>query len=119
MLTPYPGRPWQKRGADLFMLGSKTNLQVVDYVSRYVEIALLTPTRSSDMILHLKSVFVHHKICKTLVTDNEAQVSGAAFAEFAESYGFHHVASIPKYPQGNAEAEHDNEEVRLSLFSFA
>lgn len=87
------------------MLGSKTYLLVVDYVSRYVEIALLTPTRSDDVIHHLKSNFTRHRICETRVTDNWPQFSGAAFAEFAESYGFQHVTSSPKYPQGNAEAE--------------
>ena len=45
-------------------------------------------------------------ICETLVTDNGPQFSGADFADFAESYGFRHVTSSPKYPQGNAEAEH-------------
>ncbi|KAL7865994.1 hypothetical protein SRHO_G00112410 [Serrasalmus rhombeus] len=103
--TPYLGKPWQKCGADLFMLGSKTYLLVVDYMSRYVEIALLTPTRSNDVIHHLKSIFAHHGICETLVTDNGPQFSGAAFSEFAASYGFCHVTSSPKYPQGNAEAE--------------
>ncbi|KAL6455308.1 hypothetical protein MHYP_G00362590 [Metynnis hypsauchen] len=53
--TPYPGQPWQKCGADLFTLKNKTYLLVVDYASRYVEIALLTPTRSNDVILHLKA----------------------------------------------------------------
>ena len=105
MSTPYAGRPWQRCGADLFTLGSKTYLVVVDYKSRYVEITLLTPTRSNDVIIHLKSIFARHGICETLVTDNGPQFSGAAFADFAESYGFHHVTSSPKYPQGNAEAE--------------
>ncbi len=105
MPTPYPGRLWQKCGADLFMIGGKTYLLVVDYASRYVEIALLTPSRSNDVIHHLKSIFARHGICETLVTDNGPQFSGAAFAEFSESYGFQHVTSSPKYPQGNAEAE--------------
>ncbi|KAL7830876.1 hypothetical protein SRHO_G00303780 [Serrasalmus rhombeus] len=78
--TPYLGKPWQKCGADLFMLGSKTYLSVVDYMSS-------------------------QGICETLVTDNGPQFSGAAFAELAASYGFCHVTSSPKYPQGNAEAE--------------
>lgn len=106
---------WQKCGADLFKLGSKTNLQVVDYVSRYVEIALPTPTRSSD----ITAPEVSFCTSRDLQDSSDRQVSGAAFAEFGESCGFLHVTSIPKYPQGNAEAEHDNEEVRSSLFSFA
>ena len=103
--SPYPGRPWEKLGADLFMLGSKTYLLVVDYMSRYVEIALLTSTKSNDVINHLKSIYARHGIPDLLVSDGGPQFSGAAFAAFAESYGFRHVTSSPRYPQGNAEAE--------------
>jgi hypothetical protein len=39
------------------MLGSKTYLLVVVYMSRYVEIALLTSTKSNDVINHLKSIY--------------------------------------------------------------
>ncbi|XP_034075852.1 uncharacterized protein K02A2.6-like [Gymnodraco acuticeps] len=105
MPTQYPGRPWQKLGADLFMLGSKSYLLVVDYASRYVEMALLTPTKSTDVIHHLKSIFARHGIPETLVTDNGPQFSGRAFEEFSESYGFKHITSSPKYPQSNGVAE--------------
>ncbi|KAK5906500.1 hypothetical protein CgunFtcFv8_002361 [Champsocephalus gunnari] len=67
--------------------------------------ALLTPTKSTDVIHHLKSIFARHAIPETLVTDNVPQFSGRAFEEFAESYGFKHVTSSPKYPQSNGEAE--------------
>uniref|UniRef100_A0A1A8B6K3 Integrase catalytic domain-containing protein n=1 Tax=Nothobranchius furzeri TaxID=105023 RepID=A0A1A8B6K3_NOTFU len=105
MTTPYPGRPWQKCGADLFMLKDKTYLLVVDYASRNVEIALLTPSRADDVIAHLKSIFARHGICETLITDNGPQFSGAPFADFAKVYGFLHITSSLRYPQGNAEAE--------------
>ncbi|XP_061920402.1 uncharacterized protein K02A2.6-like [Entelurus aequoreus] len=100
MPSPYPGRPWEKLGADLFMLGTKTYLLVVDYMSRYVEIALLTSTRSNDVIHHLKSIYARHGIPDVLVSDGGPQFSGAGFAEFAESYGFRHITSSPRYPQG-------------------
>ncbi|XP_061880999.1 uncharacterized protein K02A2.6-like [Entelurus aequoreus] len=100
MPSPYPGRPWEKLGADLFMLGTKTYLLVVDYMSRYVEIALLTSTRSNDVIHHLKSIYARHGIPDLLVSDGGPQFSGAGFAEFAESYGFRHITSSPRYPQG-------------------
>uniref|UniRef100_A0A8C7WMF3 Gypsy retrotransposon integrase-like protein 1 n=2 Tax=Oryzias sinensis TaxID=183150 RepID=A0A8C7WMF3_9TELE len=103
--TQYPGRPWQKLGADLFMLGAKTYLLVVDYTSRFVEIALLSTTKSANVIHHLKSIFARHGIPEQLVTDNGPQFSGAVFAEFAQSYGFHHITSSPKHPQSNGEAE--------------
>ena len=70
MPSECPGRPWQKLGADLFLLGSKTYLLVVDYFSRYVEIAQLSHTRSTDVIVHLKSIFARHGIPEVLVSDN-------------------------------------------------
>lgn len=63
MPTEMPDRHWQTLGADLFTLKGKTYLLVVDYFSRYVEIALLSPTRSTDVVLHLKSIFSRHGIC--------------------------------------------------------
>lgn len=105
MPSQYPGRPWQKLGADLFMLRGKTYLLVVDYASRFVEIAPLTPSRSEDAIHHLKGIFARHGIPEQLVTDNGPQFSGAAFETFAKVYGFCHITSSPKYPQSNGEAE--------------
>ncbi len=60
MPTEMPDRPWQTLGADLFTLKGKTYILVVDYFSRYVEIALLSPTRSTDVVVHLKSMFSRH-----------------------------------------------------------
>lgn len=37
-VTELPERPWQKQGADFFMLKNRTYLLVVDYYSRHVEI---------------------------------------------------------------------------------
>lgn len=47
-----PERPWQKVGSDLFTFNHDTYLLVVDYYSRFVEIAKLTPTQSQDVIVH-------------------------------------------------------------------
>ncbi len=93
MPTQFPERPWQRLGADLFMLGNKTYLLVVDYYSRYVEIAQLTPTRSTDVIVHIKSIFARHGVPETLVTDNGPQFSGHSFAS---SYGFDFPKDFPK-----------------------
>lgn len=51
-----PERPWRKLGADIFTLDHSNYLLVVDYYSRFVEIAKLTPTRSEDVVVHLKSI---------------------------------------------------------------
>ncbi|XP_051905587.1 uncharacterized protein K02A2.6-like [Hippocampus zosterae] len=103
--SAYPGRPWEKLGADLFVLGGKTYLLVVDYMSRYVEIASLASSKSDEVIRHLKSIYARHGIPDRLVSDGGPQFSGTGFRAFAESYGFRHITSSPRYPQGNAEAE--------------
>ncbi len=105
MPTEMPVRPWQTLGADLFTLKGKTYILVVDYFSRYVEIALLSPTRSTDVVVHLKSMFSRHGICEVLKSDNGPQFSGSHFKAFAAEYGFVHITSSPKFPQSNGEAE--------------
>lgn len=70
MPTKLPDRPWQKLGADLFMLKNTNYLLVVYYLSRYIEIAQLSPTRCADVIVHLKSIFARHGIPETLITEN-------------------------------------------------
>ncbi|KAJ7996477.1 hypothetical protein DPEC_G00237470 [Dallia pectoralis] len=105
MPTEMPDRPWQTLGADLFALKGKTYLLVVDFFSRYVEIALLSPTRSTDVVVHLKSIFSRHGICEFLKSDNGPQFSGSHFKAFAAEYGFVHITSSPKFPQSNGEAE--------------
>ncbi|XP_055505524.1 uncharacterized protein K02A2.6-like [Leucoraja erinacea] len=100
-----PDRPWQTLGADLFTLKNKTYLLVVDYFSRYVEVALLSPTRSTDVVVHLKSIFARHGICEFLKSDNGPQFSGSHFKSFAAEYGFMHITSSPRFPQSNGEAE--------------
>ena len=105
MPTEMPDRPWQTLGADLFTLKGKTYLLVVDYFSRYVEIALLSPTRSEDVVVHLKSMFSRHGVCNYLKSDNGPQFQGSHFKNFAAEYGFQHITSSPKFPQSNGEAE--------------
>lgn len=68
--TKLPDGPWQQLGADLFTLKGQPYLLLVDYFSRYMEIAQLSPTRSADMIVHLKSMLSRHGIPFNLFSDN-------------------------------------------------
>ena len=105
MPTRLPNRPWEELGADLFTLKGSNYLLVIDYFSRYVEIAKLGPTRSADVIVHLKSMFARHGVPVRFRTDNGPQFSGQDMKMFAEKYGFRHVTSSPKFSQSNGEAE--------------
>ncbi|MFI5407627.1 MAG: RNase H-like domain-containing protein, partial [Nitrososphaerales archaeon] len=61
-----PDRPWCKLGADIFHLYGKDYLLVVDYFSKYPEIALLPDKTSNSVITQLKSIFARHGIPETL-----------------------------------------------------
>ena len=60
-LTPssFPELPWQRVGTDLFEWKQKHFFIIVDYYSRYVEIAKLQRTTAEEVIAHTKSIFAH------------------------------------------------------------
>ena len=53
----------------------------------------------------MQSVFVHHGIPETIVSDSGPQYSSKIFSQFAREYSFRHITSSPHYPQANGEAE--------------
>lgn len=103
--TKFPDRPWKMLGTDLFHLKKDNYLLVVDYFSRYFEIAKLKNTTSQSIVNHLKSIFARHGIPDTLVSENGPQYSSSVYQTFSKDYGFRHQTSSPHYPQGNSEAE--------------
>ncbi|KAK3107078.1 hypothetical protein FSP39_006562 [Pinctada imbricata] len=99
MTTNLPSRPWEKLGTDMFAYKRSQYLLVIDYYSRYVEVAKLTSTSSETIVNHLKSIFSRHGIPEVLRSDNGPQYASKYFADFASQYGFSHVTSSPRYPQ--------------------
>ena len=63
-------RPKQRLCADMFTLKSKSYVLVVEYYSRFIEIANLTDTKAADVTAHLKYMSAWHGIPEVLVTDN-------------------------------------------------
>ena len=82
-----------------------TYLLVVDYYSRYIEVARLSCTTANEVILYTKSIFAIHGIPVVVMSDNGPQCSLEAYANFAQQFQFEHVTSSPHYPQSNGEAE--------------
>ena len=105
LTSPLPDHPWQKVATDLFEWRNSSYVLVVDYYSRYIELAKLSSTTSSEVIKHLKSFFSRHGIPQTVISDNGPQYSAAIFKEFASLYGFTHTTSSPQFPQANGAAE--------------
>ena len=94
-----PRRPWQKIGTDLFDWNGKPHLIVVDYYSRYPEVAELHDTKATTVIQKTKSFFSRHGIPETVISDNGPQYSSAEYKHFANQYNFTHTTISPKYPQ--------------------
>ena len=112
LATPLPEFPWQVVGTDLF---EYQYLIVVDYFSRYPEVARLTTTTSSAIITHLKSIFARHGIPETVHSDNGPQYASREFSSFAKQYCFVRLTSSPRYPQSNGQAERTVQTVKHML----
>ena len=100
-----PDLPWQRVGTDLFEYKQKPYLLIVDYHSRFIDIALLHNMSSATVIRHTKSIFARHSIPELVISDSGPQFHAECYKQFAEDYSFKHVTSSPYYPQGNGEAE--------------
>ena len=91
-LNPHnpPTYPFQKVGTDLFKLGNKPYLVVVDYYSSYPEIVLLTRqnTKSAFVVNALKNIFSRFGVPQTVFSDNGPQYNSQEFADFDLGLGF-------------------------------
>lgn len=103
--TPLPSRPWESVAADICELNKQNYLIVVDYFSRYIEIAYLKDMSSETIRAKLKNIFARWGCPDELITDNGPQFSGRAFAQFSQEYDFRHITISPHYAQANGEAE--------------
>ena len=97
--------PWQVVGTDLFSWNGNNYVLVVDYMSRYFEVARLENMKSSTVISHMKSIFARHGIPLEVRSDNGGCYASAEFKNFAETWGFKHVTSSPYMSNSNGQAE--------------
>ncbi|VDI83091.1 Hypothetical predicted protein [Mytilus galloprovincialis] len=110
-----PDLPWMTVGTDIFYWNNNNYLIIVDYYSRYFEIAKLENIRASCVITHMKSVFARHGIPTKVRSDSGSQYVSAEFRQFAESWGFTHTVSSPHYQQSNGLAERFVQSVKKML----
>ena len=80
-MIPLPKGPWETVGSNTFF----KYIQVVDYYSKYIEIAILDKGENMRRIIEkLKSIFSRHGIPNTFISDNGPQYACEEFRKFAE-----------------------------------
>ena len=94
-----------KVGTDLFSIFYQNFLIVVDYTSKCFEISLLPNALSETVISHTKSIFAHHGVPETVISDNGPQFISDKYDQFGKSWVLDHDFSSPEYPQGNGMVE--------------
>ena len=75
-----------KVGRDLFEWQKLTYLIMVDYYSRFIEIAKLDRTTANAEIQCCKNIFSRHGIPEDIVTNNGSQFDSNAFRRFSKEY---------------------------------
>ena len=110
-----PELPWQKVAMDFMMHDSSHYLVVVDYFSRFVELARMSSLNAAAVINQLKSIFARHGYPETVVSDNGPPFFSAEFSAWLSSIGVQHVTSSPLHPQGNGLAERAVKTVKAHL----
>lgn len=98
--------PWNKVGVDIFDFDGKKYLMVVDYYSKYVELALLNTGSNAKIIInHLKSIFAKHGIPEYMITDNGPPFSSKEFMLFATDWKIKLNSSSPYMSRSNGMVE--------------
>lgn len=105
MLRPVPDKPWYRVGIDIFEYAGRSYLCVYDALSNFPEVELLKDTTAKTVIEATSAIFARYGIPVEVSSDNGPQFCCRAFAEFAQTYGFNHIISSPRYPQSNGLAE--------------
>ena len=76
---------------------------------------MLPNTLRETVINHTKNIFAHHRIPKTVISDNGPQFISDEHDKFVKSWGFDHNFSSPEYPQSNGIVEWIIQTVKKTL----
>ena len=94
-----PTKPWEICATDLFELDKDTYIVIADYFSKFFEVKKISSSSSKIVINVLKENFSRYGIPVILKSDNGPAYSSSEFRDFANSYGFEHITSSPRYSQ--------------------
>lgn len=99
-----PERPWATVATDIFQYKGRDYLLIVDYFSKYPEIARISSKISEAVIMAMKDMFARHGISERLIGD-KISFNSVKFKDFASKWEFEVVTSSPHYPKSNGLVE--------------
>lgn len=100
-----PNGAWEQLGIDLFEFKNCHWILVIDYYSKYVEVAKLDNMFGVTIVSKLKSIFARFGIPKKIISDNGTHFVNQDMKHFATEWNFEHVTSSPNYPKSNGMVE--------------
>ena len=91
-----PERPWVTVAVDIFYMYYKGRdyLLVLDYFSKYREVARLSSKNSEAVIMAMKDMFARHRIPERLIADN-MPFNSVKFKDFASKWEIE-VVTLPE-----------------------
>ena len=98
-------RPLELVSADIYELGGKTYLAMVDAYSGFVEVEPLTRIASENVIKAMEKFFHMTGYPERLRSDNGRQFVSEEIRRFYRSRGISHETSSPEFPSSNGHAE--------------
>ena len=117
---PLPDAAWDKLGIDFIgpMQGSlhqRYAVVMVDYYSKWVEMAF-TKEPSSDAVIEFMNVVASREgFPRQVVTDNGTHFTSAMLSAYLRSVGIDHIRVSPYHPAGSGAVERMNRSIKSAL----
>jgi hypothetical protein len=109
-MTKFPVKPWTFLSADILgPLPDGTSLIVLlDYYSRYFEVARVRTTSSEKVISFFDTVFSRFGLPEAVRTDSGPQFASSELQSYLNAAGIKWVSTTPLWPQANGAVERVN-----------
>ncbi|XP_043207010.1 uncharacterized protein K02A2.6-like isoform X1 [Amphibalanus amphitrite] len=118
--VPLPAAAWDKVGLDFIgpMTGPPNQryaIVLVDYYSKWPEMAFVREPSSDAVIDFLLTVTSREGWPREVVTDNGTHFTSVKFGQFLKKHGVKHVRVSPYHPAGSGAVERLNRDIKSAL----
>ncbi len=109
--VPFPPVPWDKVAIDVVgpfetaVWDCRFTLTLIDYHSKWPEVAFTASITTQNVITFLSSVFSRYGNPRTIVSDNGPQFTSADFSKFMEKRDLRQISTSLYHPAANGAVE--------------